>query len=297
MFLPKTMTPAKQNTIDEALAKMIAKDFQPFSVVEDEGFKSFTHALNPGYVCTSRKTLSQTIIPRIFERECTSLQKNVTNAPAVCLTTDCWTSRATTSFMSVTCHFTENYKMVSCLLDCFEFSDRHTSENLAEELLRVAKEWRVEKKVACCVSDNAANITKAIKILNWPHHPCLAHTINLIVRDALKVINTTVEKVKRIVEFFHKSTTATQKLKSTQRQMGLPELRPKQECITRWNSTFHMLKPVLESKEAIISTVAIINASVDTLCQEEWEVVREACSVLEPFEQVTVEISADRYSR
>ena len=76
----------------------------------------------------------------------------------------------------------------------------------------------------------------------------------------------------------------------------MPELRPKQECVTRWNSTFHMLKGVLESKNAIISTLAIINAPVDALSQEEWEVVRETCTVLEPFEQVTVEISADRNS-
>ncbi|KAK0146615.1 hypothetical protein N1851_014070 [Merluccius polli] len=73
----------------------------------------------------------------------------------------------------------------------------------------------------------------------------------------------------------------------------MPELRPKQECVTRWNSAFHMLKGVLESKDAIISTLAIINAPVDALSQEEWEVVRETCTVLEPFEQVTVEISAD----
>ncbi|XP_073323035.1 zinc finger BED domain-containing protein 4-like [Pagrus major] len=197
--------------------------------------------------------------------------------------------------MSVTCYFVENYKMVSCHLDCFEFSDRHTSENLAEELLKVAKEWDVENKVVCCVSDNAANITKAIKILKWFHHPCLAHTINLIVRDALKVMKPTVDKVKAIVEFFHRSTTATQKLKSIQRQMGMPELRPKQECTTRCNSTFHMLKWILESKDAVISTLAVINAPVDPLSQEEWEVLQEACTVLEPFEQVTVEISADSY--
>ena len=93
-------------------------------------------------------------------------------------------------------------------MDCFEFSDRHTSEKLAEELLRVAREWDVENKVVCCVSDNAANI-KAIKTLKWTHYPCLAHTINLIVRDALKVMKPSVDKVKEIVEFFHRSTTAT----------------------------------------------------------------------------------------
>ena len=295
-FISKAMTPARQNIVDEELAKMIASDFQPFSIVEDKGFRSFTQALNPMYVPPSRKTLSQKIIPRLYDRERASLLARVKEATAVCLTTDYWTSRTTTSFMSVTCHFIENYKTVACLLDCFEFSDRHTSENLAEELLRVAKEWDIENKVACCVSDNAANITKAIKLLKWTHHPCLAHTINLMVRDALKVMKPTLDKVKGMVEFFHKSTRATEKLKSTQRQMDMPELRLKQDCVTRWNSTLYMLKRVLESKDAIISTLALINAHMDALDQEEWEALQETCTVLEPFEQVTVEISSERYS-
>lgn len=56
-----------------------------------------------------------------------------------------------------------------------------------------------------------------------------------------------------------------------------------------------MLKRILETKDAIISTLALINAPVDALCQEEWELVNEVCTILQPFEEVTVEISADRY--
>ncbi|KAJ3593823.1 hypothetical protein NHX12_006157 [Muraenolepis orangiensis] len=167
---------------------------------------------------------------------------------------------------------------------------------MAEELLRVTKEWDIENKVACCVSDNAANITKAIKLLKWTHHPCLVHAIHLMVRDALKVMKTTLDKVKGMVDFFHKSTRATEKLKSTQRQMDMPELRLKQDCVTMWNSTLYMLKRVLESKDAIISTLALINAHIDALDQEEWEALQETCTVLEPFEQVTVEISSERES-
>ncbi|KAM4592402.1 E3 SUMO-protein ligase ZBED1-like [Odontesthes bonariensis] len=292
-FLQKSLTPARQNTIDEELAKMVAQDFQPFSIVEDVGFRAYSYGLNPMYALPSRKTLSQKIIPGLYEAARASLQERVKRAPAVCLTTDCWTSRATTSFMSVTCHFVENYRMASSLLDCFEFSDRHTSENLAEELLRVAREWGVDQKVVCCVSDHAANITRAIQLLKWTHHPCLAHTINLFVRSALRAMKATVDKVKAIVEFFHRSTTATQKLKSTQRQMSMAELKLKQECVTRWNSTFHMIQRMLESKDAVIATLAVINASVVPLSQEEWEALKEACSVLEPFDQGTVEISAE----
>ena len=78
-------------------------------------------------------------------------------------------------------------------MDCFEFSDGHTSENSAEEMLKVAKEWNEENKVVCCVSDNRPNITKAIKTLKWTHHPCLAHTISLIVSHALKVMKPIVD--------------------------------------------------------------------------------------------------------
>lgn len=81
----------------------------------------------------------------------------------------------------------------------------------------MANEWQVQDKVVRCVSDNTA-ITRAIKILKWTHHPCLAHTLNLMIRDSLKVVKTTVDKVKANVEFFHRSTVAAKRLKSTQRQ-------------------------------------------------------------------------------
>ena len=87
-------------------------------------------------------------------------------------------------------------------------------------------------------------LAKAVKILKWTHLPCHVHTIHFFVRDPLKVMKPTVNKVKAIVEFFHRSTTAIEKLISTQRQMDMPELKLKQEYVTRWNSTSYMLKPV-----------------------------------------------------
>ncbi|KAJ8413876.1 hypothetical protein AAFF_G00064740 [Aldrovandia affinis] len=56
-----------------------------------------------------------------------------------------------------------------------------------------------------------------------------------------------------------------------------------------------MLKSFLQSKEAIITTLVIRDASVSPLSQEEWSILQEVCAILEPFEQVTVEISAERY--
>lgn len=38
----------------------------------------------------------------------------------------------------------------------------------------MAKDWGVKDKVVCCVNDNAANMTKAVKVLKSTQPPCLA---------------------------------------------------------------------------------------------------------------------------
>jgi len=124
-FVARPIDPLRQKKVDEDLARMIALDLQPFSIVEDRGFKAFTKALNPSYILPSRQTLSKTIIPEMFSKVREQIMDKVGKASAVCLTTDCWTSRATCGFMSVTCHFIDNFKMETCLLDCFEFTERH----------------------------------------------------------------------------------------------------------------------------------------------------------------------------
>ncbi|KAG5886548.1 hypothetical protein JTB14_012766 [Gonioctena quinquepunctata] len=50
--------------IDNALIKMITKDYQPLSVVEDEGFIEFTNLLQPKYKLASRKILSYELLPK-----------------------------------------------------------------------------------------------------------------------------------------------------------------------------------------------------------------------------------------
>ncbi|XP_062419889.1 zinc finger BED domain-containing protein 4-like [Pungitius pungitius] len=77
--------------------------------------------------------------------------------------------------------------------------------------------------------------------------------------------------------------------------MGQEQLRLKQDVVTRWNSTFYMLKRILEVKDPVISTLALVNASLPTLSLEEWEIIKETVDIVKPFEEVTTEVSAERY--
>ena len=103
-FMPKSMSVAKQGQIDIALAEIIATNFEPFSIV-DRDFRNYSNSLNPTYTMPSRKTLLKSLIPQLYESTQASVRERVQKATAVCLTADCWTSRVTTSYRSVTCHF------------------------------------------------------------------------------------------------------------------------------------------------------------------------------------------------
>ena len=296
-YMSRPITPQLfiQKNLDEQLAKMVVWDLQPFSFVEDRGFKAFTKALNPFYTLPGRKTVSKVLVPRLYATCHAGVKERVGHAAAVCLTTDCWTSRTTQSYMSVTCHFVENYEMVSCLLDCFQFSERHTADNLSGHLLRITREWEIQDKVVACVSDGASNITLAIQKCRWKHLHCFAHTLNLIVRGGLKKLSETVDKVKQIADHFHRSSLSAEKLRATLLQMGQPDLKVLQDCPTRWNSTFYMLKRFVRLRDAIITTLALVNPAVTTLTHDEWAAIEEACEVLQPYEEVTVEISGEGY--
>nr|XP_023664605.1 uncharacterized protein LOC111842341 [Paramormyrops kingsleyae] len=59
----------RQKELDEALVDLIVKDSQPFSIVEDEGFRNFVKKLDPNYILPSRNTLKAMLKSRYRERK------------------------------------------------------------------------------------------------------------------------------------------------------------------------------------------------------------------------------------
>lgn len=278
---------------------MFTLDFQPFSVVADKGFRSFVQALNPGYELPSRKTISQTMIPAMYEQCLNQCKKfvQVEEITSVCLTTDCWTSINGESFLAVTMHFVDNlFNVRQMLLKCHQLNERHTSINLARALQNIIEEWSLTNKVSLIVSDNAANIKKAIEDLGMKHLGCFAHSLNLIVQDALKLVEPTVTKVKLIVTHFKKSSAANAKLMQYQKNLGTScPKKMLQDVSTRWNSTLVMLQRFVELEEAVRSTIALLDISLPVITFEEWDLIKNLVDILRPFEIVTSSVSGDKY--
>lgn len=49
------ITGSRKEVLDEAVVNLVIKDSQPFSVVEDVGFRELIHLLDPNYVLPTRK--------------------------------------------------------------------------------------------------------------------------------------------------------------------------------------------------------------------------------------------------
>ncbi|GBN64396.1 Zinc finger BED domain-containing protein 1, partial [Araneus ventricosus] len=301
-FLKRKLPLASKKIIDNNLMKLFTKDFQPFRIVEDEGFRAFVQVLNPSYTLPSRKTIGQTFLPAAYEEAMHKLKEvySGNEIGSVTLTTDCWTSSNGDSFMAVTSHYLNfDMELNSNVLECFLFTESHTSENLAIELKKVADEWNIKDKIVLCVSDNAANITKAIKeILQWRHFGCLAHTINLAVKNSLEVhenVKDLIKKIKSIVTHFKRSTKSSNKLTEIQKQNGLQPKKLINDVETRWNSTFDMLVRFTELEMSIRTTIALLDKDVDALLPEEWLLAQKIKLVLQPMKELTDFISGEKY--
>jgi len=299
MYLYITEDSLHRKVIDKALVKMLVIDLQPGSIVEDRGFQEFIKVIDPKYIPPSRRTIMRDYLPGLYKNAAEELHSQLMRVEHCSITTDLWTSQATMGYLTVTCHFlTNDWELKSTVLDTVQIQDSHTAENIGALLLNITDKWGITDKICCAVTDNASNIVAAIRHNKWNHLPCFAHTLNLIVTNSLRdvpEVEALLQHCKQIVSYFHKSTKATDKLASIQSRLNIDNHKLIQEVETRWNSSFYMLERIVEQEEAVRTALCLLNRNDLTISSEEVEVIKGIIEVLQPFEAVTREISAESY--
>ncbi|KAM9809120.1 zinc finger BED domain-containing protein 4-like [Syngnathus typhle] len=287
----------RAGNITDLIAKMICLDLQPISIVEDRGFNALMKYVDPSFKMPSRKKIKEETITHMYTAFCNEVKRTLENAESVVLTTDMWTSRSTQSYLTVTCHFVHDWQMVEYVLEANCFTEQHTAANISLALKRITDHWGITQKVAAVITDNGANVVAAVHQAGWTHYPCFAHTLNLVVKDAIKAVPEIVNllhKCSAIVTFFHHSSKATEKLSNLQKQLDMPEHKLIQSVEMRWNSAFYMLDRFFEQREAVTTTLCILGRNDLCLSSEEMNLIQPTIEALRLYEQATQEISSSK---
>lgn len=167
-------------SLTEGVGIFICKDLRPYSVVENDGFRLLVKRLEPRYVLPSRKHLSERVIPDMYAKSKDAVANSLHCAERVALTCDCWTSRNTISYLTITCHYIdEQWRLASSVLQTRAVETSHTASNLADLLTEAIQKWDISDKDPAVVTDNAANIVRAVQLTGHFHMGCFAHLINL----------------------------------------------------------------------------------------------------------------------
>jgi hypothetical protein len=143
----KPVSIEKNKQLDNQLICLIAREYHPFSVVEDAEFRKFFHMLCPGYQIPSRKTLTNSLIRILYQTTVMKIKATLDVATAVCLTAGVWTSVNNNSFLVITAHFLGETNVCSTLSGCVEFNEKHTAANVADMLHETAREWKIDYKI------------------------------------------------------------------------------------------------------------------------------------------------------
>ena len=303
MFSKTNITSARSEKLSDLIATMIAIDTLPISFVEGAGFRQLMAYAEPAYVVPCAKTIKKRLESR-YSKAKEKVSEMLSQVPTVALTTDCWTSGATESFISLTAHYAcaISFTMKSWVLATQQFDGRHTGPHIKVKLEEMMTEWGIAGKTSTMVHDNAANMNLASALSdNWKPLGCSSHTLQLAVNHSLEKSKVTdvISHASRLVAHFRHSVVATRALCKQQERMGLPLKKLMLYSKTRWNSAFDMLLRLHENRWTVSAVLADplvtkpAQAKALEIPNEEWHIISSIWPVLEPIKLATATLSAE----
>ena len=307
MFADKTVWPSNNpNAVatTQAIARMIALDFLPYSVVEGEGFKAVIKLLEPRYRIPSRTTFSRSTVPTLYKKTKSDVMNRIkidlNDGTAFSFCTDIWTSKAMDSFISFCLmYLTDNFIMKSIAIENKPFPGTNTADNISESLEKTIDDWELPRSVPTFgLRDNGANIKAAMsRSQSYSDLDCFAHTLQLAINDGIKEVDgmqAMLTKCKRIVGHYHYSCVAMGRLHAEQRRLKREERDLIMSVATRWNSDYYMVERLVDEKDAVSADIAV-TGKVDNLTETEWKLATGFKTILHPFEQASRELCGATY--
>ncbi|XP_049275099.1 zinc finger BED domain-containing protein 4-like [Rhipicephalus sanguineus] len=198
----------------------------------------------------------------------------------------------------VTAHMMDrDFTQHAYALACKPMLQEHTGENIVQFLRDVIKERGLPDNIPTFViTDNGRNFVSAVAKCNWSGLLCFAHTLQLCINDAKREVacfSQLCAKCRSIVDRYKRSACARARLMDIQKDMHMAQHEVIHDVLTRWNSEYAMMERLAGLRAPI--SVELCDSDVDNLSSREWKLMAATVKVLQPLDQATTELCADRY--
>lgn len=110
-----------QSVARKELAYMIILHEYPLSIVEHEGFRRYSNALQPLFKVVSRNTIKNDIFKIYDEEKVKIMQLLEKHQGKIALTTDMWTSKQKKGYMVITSHFIDDSWILQSQIIRYEY--------------------------------------------------------------------------------------------------------------------------------------------------------------------------------
>ncbi|KAM3204385.1 hypothetical protein P3L10_027794 [Capsicum annuum] len=194
---------------------------------------------------------------------------------------------------------------------------------MANEISKCLRDWGIDKIFTITVDNASLNDVTVKELANiftkqgtnfmnreHLHVRCMAHIINLIVQDSLKLTGVSIEKVRKIVKYIRQSPARCKRFQEYCEDVDINI--KKSLCLdvsTRWNSTYLMLNRTVKCENGLMSYVyPDIGLShclrfvedeegivVDAFSSDDWDHVNKITNFLQIFYDLTKEVSGSLY--
>ena len=191
----------------------------------------------------------------------------------------------------------EDFVLKKAVLHSQECHGSHTADRIASTFEGMFEKWNIPKvKVHVVVRDNVRNMAKAAGEFGVLSLPCMAHTLQLAVNGGAlshRNISYGLAVGRRLVGHFKHSPLACSKLEDIKKELKMSVKKLQQDVPTRWNYTYSMMQCLVEQKRAVSAFADDYELpATQKLTANQWGILAKMIPLLQPFEQLTKDISS-----
>lgn len=274
---------------------MIISGLHPHTIVEEPGFVQFFQSIR--YDCPSADVILAEL-QKLFLKTTGFVQDQLESVHDVTLTCEAWKTAASKTYMTTSCHLIDNgWTSKSMVLETTQLPEAYKPSNVVVQLLRIAKNWRIENKIKVVVT-NVDWIEREMEKCGWEHIPCFANSLDAVFKLTLILSSDWRGLVQRccdIAEYFSQNVGAQSRLKEAQSKRHMSPSNLVECKADGWISSLQMLERIQVQHEAI-SEVLMNVSKVDLLLSErEHNNINKVILCLRTFQGVTTAETAKRY--